>query len=110
MTVTRAEAEESEEESGSDGPQGPPENFTGQVIAKGQVALDWDNVAGATEYQVQLWTPKEQLVLPNGDIGIVFDGSSATVSGLPDYASWSFKVSASGDWSPGWLTLENPYH
>ena len=110
VTVTRAEAEESEEESGSDGPQGPPENFTGQVIAKGQVALDWDNVAGATEYQVQLWTPKEQLVLPNGDIGIVFDGSSATVSGLPDYASWSFKVSASGDWSPGWLTLENPYH
>ena len=107
VTITRAEAEE---EPAPDGPQGPPGNFTGEVIAKGRVALDWDDVAGATEYQVQLWTPKEQLVLPNGDIGIVFDGSSATVSGLPDYASWSFKVSASGDWSPGWLTLENPYH
>ena len=107
VTVTRAEADE---ESAPGGPQGPPGNFTGEVIGKGRVALDWDDVAGATEYQVQLWTPTEQLVLPNGDIGIVFDGSSATVSGLPDYASWSFKVSASGDWSPGWLTLENPYH
>ena len=47
----------------------------------------------------------------NGDVGIVFEGSSATVSVLPDQASWSFKVSADGgEWSPGWLTLENPYH
>ena len=108
VTVTRAEAEE---EPTPDGPQGPPGNFTGEVIAKGQVALDWDDVAGATGYQVQFWTLREQLVLPNDDIGIVFNSSSATVSGLPDEASWSFKVSADGgEWSPGWLTLENPYH
>ena len=110
VTVTRAEAE-ADEEPALDGPQGPPKNFTGEVTGKGQVALDWDDVAGATEYQVQFWTLREQLVLPDGDIGIVFDGSSATVSGLPDEASWSFKVSADGgEWSPGWLTLENPYH
>ena len=109
VTVTRAEAE-AEEEPAQDG---PPGNFTGEVIGKGQARLDWDDVAGATGYAVQFYTPTPDgwVELPANDIGIVFDGSGATVSSLPDYDSYSFKVRAhETEWSPGFLTLENPYH
>ena len=110
VTVTRAEAEP-EEEPARDGPPGPPGNFTGEVIGKGQVKLDWDDVAGATGYAVQFYTHTADgwVQLPANDIGIVFNGSGATVSGLPDYDSYSFRVRArETEWSPGFLTLENP--
>ena len=47
--------------------------------------------------------------LPANDIGIVFNGSGATVSGLPDYNSYSFRVRAhETEWPPGFLTLAIP--
>ena len=40
-----------------DGLSDPPGNFTGEVIGKGQVRLDWDDVAGVTAYRVVFYTP-----------------------------------------------------
>ena len=69
-------------------------------------------MAGATVYRAVSCTPTPdgRVELPANDIGIVFDGSSATISGLPDYDSYYFKVRAYGtEWSD-YLTLENPYN
>ena len=96
-----------------DGLPDPPENFTGEVmvIGKGPVKLDWDDVAGATGYGIQFYTPTPDgwVELPTADIDIVFDGSNATISGLPDYDSFRARAGRS-NWSPGFLTLKNPYH
>ena len=64
-------------------------------------------------FEVQFYTPTPDgwVELPTDDIGIIFDGSSATVSGLPDDEFYYFRVRAEwSEWPPGFLTLENPYH
>ena len=107
VTVTRADAEQA--------PSNPPEapdKPTGEVTGKGQVALDWNDVAGATYYQARFWSSTEWVELPTADFGIVFDGSRATVSGLPNYGYYYFSVRAGNaggpsDWSD-FLTLYNP--
>ena len=107
VTVTRAEAE-------TDSQSDTLDTLTGEVIGKGQAKLDWNDVAGATGYEVQFYTPAPHgwVDLPANDIGIVFDGSGATVGGLPDDEFYYFRVRAAewSEWPPGFLTLKNPYH
>ena len=106
-TVTRAASEPK-----PDSPPDTPDTPTGEVIGEGQVRLDWNDVIGATSYKVRFWKLTDWVDLPTADIGIVFDGSSATVSDLPNYGLYFFSVRADdgashSDWSD-YLTLINP--
>ena len=99
VTMTKAKAET----------ETAPDKLTGEVIGKGQVRLDWNNVAEASSYEVRFWALTDWVDLPTDDIGIVFDGSNATVSGLPNYGFYYFDVRAvnavgPSDWSH-FLTL-----
>ena len=44
--------------------------------------LDWNDVEGAAYYEVRFWDATE-VEFPTGEIGIVLEGSGATVSNLP---------------------------
>ena len=79
------------------------------------MTLDWDDVDGATCYQVGLYSQSNLLPLPSADmpgVTVQINGSSARLSGLP--AEWShywLRVRASNGygasgWSD-WLALEN---
>ena len=98
-------------------PPDTPEAPTGTVSnpGSGSIALDWNDVALATGYQVALWSHPDLVPLPSNDhpeIQVVYNGSSATVTGLP--TGWShywFRVRASNsagasDWS-GWSNTAN---
>ena len=96
-------------------PSSPPEapdTPTGQLTGEGQVGLDWNDVAGAAYYQVRFCCGSADWVtLPAGGIEVVFDGSGATVSNLPDYGIYYFSVRAGNaagvsEWSD-YLTLSN---
>ena len=87
-----------------------PDRPTGQSTGRGAVSLDWNDVPTATSYDVRIWQVDAYTELSadasaNG-ISITFNGSSATVSGLPtDYDWYYFQVSAVNDarasgWSP----------
>ena len=109
VTVTRAEAEPT-----PDSPPKTPDAPTGKVTGTGQVRLDWNDVDGATYYQVRFFDDDDAdwVELPTDEIGLVLDGSSATVSNLPDYGTYYFSVRAGNaaglsDWSE-YLTLPNP--
>ena len=72
-----------------------------RLTAPGAVSLDWGDVSGADSYDVQFWDRDlyEYRVLATGansnGITLTFDGSSATVNGLPDdYAVYWFGVRA----------------
>ena len=86
-----------------------PNQPEGQLTGPGEVSLDWNDVPSATSYtvrvwQVDAWTELSTDASVNG-ISITFNGSSATVSGLPtDYEWYYFQVSAindagASDWS-----------
>ena len=103
VTVTRA------------APLAAPGRPTGVVPEPGKVTLDWDDVDGATGYQVGLWSQPNLVLVPSDampGVTVQMNGSSATLTGLP--AEWShywLRVRASNDggasgWSD-WLTLEN---
>lgn len=87
-----------------------PEQPSGRLTGTGQVALDWNDVAGATSYIVRLWMVDRYVTLspagPVNGISIALDGSSAAVSGLPTgYDNYFFVVGAVGGghrslWSP----------
>ena len=79
------------------------------------MTLDWEDVDGATGYQVGLWSQPNLVPLPSADmpgVTVQMNGSSARLTGLP--AEWShywLKVRAINDsgasgWSD-WLALEN---
>ena len=96
-------------------PPDAPDQPTGEVLERGKVTLDWEDVDGATGYQVGLWSQPNLVPLPSDDmpgVTVQMNGSSARLSGLP--AEWShywLKIRASNDggtsgWSD-WLTLEN---
>ena len=102
VTVTRA----APDATAPDAPDRP----TGQSTGEGAVSLDWNHVPSATSYAVRVWQVDAYTELSadasvNG-ISITFNGSSATVSGLPtDYEWYFFQVSAINDagasgWSP----------
>ena len=93
-------------------PPDVPDTPTGEVIGKEQVTLDWNDVAGAAFYQVRFWKATEWVELPTDAIGIVLDGSGASVSNLPDYGFYYFSVRAGNaaglsDWSE-FVTLAVP--
>ena len=93
-------------------PPDVPDKPTGEVTGKGQVRLDWNDVEGATYYQVRFYGNEGWVELPTDDIGLVLDGSGATASNLPDYGFYYFAVRAGNaagvsEWSD-FLTLPNP--
>ncbi len=96
-------------------PPDAPHQPTGEVLEPGTVTLDWEDVDGATGYQVGLYSQPNLLPLPSADmpgVTVRMNGSSARLTGLP--AEWShywLRVRASNDygasgWSD-WLALEN---
>ena len=114
VTVNRAKAPEPEptDEPAPDSPPKTPDTPSGEVTGKGQVTLDWNDVAGAAYYQVRFWDATDWVELPTDDIGIVLDGSGASVSNLPEYGFYYFSVRAGNaaglsDWSE-FVTLAVP--
>ena len=87
-----------------------PERPSGQLTGAGTVSLGWNDVEGATSYRVRVWQENAYTELSAdgavNDISISFDGSAATVSGLPTgYTSYYFQVQAvnaagASEWSP----------
>ena len=107
VTVTRASAEPT-----PSSPPDTPDTPTGERIVKGQVWLDWNDVEGATYYQVRAWIGGKWVELPTGEIEIVIKGSGATISGLPVGPYLHFSVRAGNgagvsDWSDH-LGFSNP--
>ena len=45
--------------------------------------LDWNDVEGAAYYLVRFWDATDRVEFPTGEMGIVLEGSGATVSNLP---------------------------
>ena len=99
VTVTRAAV-----------PPATPDRPAGQSTGEGAVSLDWNDVPTATSYDVRFWQVDAHTELSadasvNG-ISIAFNGSGATVRGLPtDYEWYFFEVRAVNDagasgWSP----------
>ena len=93
-------------------PPDVPDKPTGEVTGKGQVRLDWNDVEGATYYQVRFYGNEDWVELPTDEISLVLDGSGATASNLPDYGFYYFAVRAGNaagvsEWSD-FLTLPNP--
>ena len=89
-----------------------PDTPTGEVTGKGRVKLDWNDVEGATYYQVRFYDNADWIELPTDEISLVLDGSGATASNLPDYGFYYFAVRAGNaagvsEWSD-FLTLPNP--
>ena len=114
VTVNRAKAPEPEptDEPAPSSPPDVPDTPTGEVIGRGQVKLDWNDVAGAAFYEVRYWDDTEWVELPTDEFGIVIDGSSATISKLPNGSFLYFSVRAGNaagvsDWSDH-LPLPNP--
>ncbi len=95
VTVTRAAPDEPEPEPPPSSPPDAPERPTGEVTGRGQVRLDWNDAAGAEFYQIRFCCGNQDWVeLPTDGIEIVFDGSGATLSNLPDYGTYHFSVRA----------------
>ena len=95
-------------------PPDAPDTATGEVTGKGRVQLAWNDVEGAAYYQVRFFDDDdaEWVELPTDEIGIVIEGSGATVSNLPDYGTYYFSVRAGNaaglsDWSD-YLRVPNP--
>ena len=115
VSVTRAEAPPEPEPTPEPAPTSPPDAPdapAGEVTGEGQVRLDWNNVEDASYYQVRFCCGgADWVTLPTGGIEVVFDGSRATVSDLPDYGIYYFSVRAGNgagvsEWSD-YLTLSN---
>ena len=88
VTVTRAGT------AASGDPPKAPDAPTGEVLEPGRVTLDWNDVAGADSYDLRYYDDDHWVELPTGKITIVFDGSGAEVSGLPDWGFYYFSVRA----------------
>ena len=107
VAVTRAAAGPTPED-----PPETPDAPDGEVTGEGQVRLDWNDVEAASYYQVRFCCGSADWVtLPTGGIEVVFDGSGAAVSNLPDYGIYYFSVRAGNgagvsEWSD-YLTLSN---
>ena len=102
VTITRAGA------AGSGDPPEAPDKPTGSMPEPGSVMLDWNDVAGADSYDVRYYYD-DWVELPAGSITIVFDGSGAQISGLPDWRFHYFSVRAvneagASEWS-GFSTI-----
>ena len=95
VAVPTPEAEDTPEPKGC--PPGTPVLHEAEVLRHRKVKLAWDAVDGASSYEVQLYNHGREVWvdLPTDDVGIVFNDSSAVVSGLlPKNSFWHFQVSA----------------
>ena len=71
-----------------------PDQPIGTVVFAGGVDLEWNDVAGADSYDVQLYRNGQWLDLPGDGVEIAFYGAGAIISGLdPDATLW-FQVRA----------------
>ena len=80
-----------------------PDTPTLRALHQGMVEVDWNDVSGANRYEVQFYTSSGWIDLPNAGLGIeiVFDGSRAVATGLPEDLSYdAFHVRAGN--SVGW--------
>ncbi len=78
-----------------------PEKPNVVAVTASSVVLDWDDVPSAVEYQLSM-REGEWLALPQDDIRLDFDGSSAVISQLPAGTNLAFGVRARapfGKWS-----------
>ena len=69
---------------------------TPEALHHRMVQLEWQDVEGADGYEVQFHDhgAGDWVDLPTGDVAIVFNGSSAVVSGLPENRLWWFQARA----------------
>ena len=81
-----------------------PQTPTGQAIGSRTVSLDWADVPGASSYRIRFWRGTAGwLILPAESITLDFDGSSVTISGLPDRRLHTFSIQAvNAVGSSGW--------
>ena len=81
-----------------------PDTPTLRALDKGMVEVDWNDVSGANRYEVQFYTSSGWIDLPNAGLGIeiVFDGSRAVATGLPEdlgYDAFHVRAGNSVGWS-----------
>ena len=81
-----------------------PDTPTLLALDKGTVEVDWNDVSGANRYEVQFSTSSGWIDLPNAGLGIeiLFDGSRAVATGLPDdlgYDAFHVRAGNSAGWS-----------
>ena len=81
-----------------------PQTPTGQTTGLRTVSLDWADVPGASSYRIRYWRGTAGwLILPGESITLDFDGSSVTISGLPDRGLHTFSIQAvNAVGSSGW--------
>ena len=68
-----------------------PSRPIAKVLDPGTVSLDWDDVAGASGYELR-YGDSEWNVLPHGDVSVTMEGSSAVVRSLPGDSEFAFAV------------------
>ena len=77
-----------------------------RALHLGMVEVDWNDVSGAREYEVQFWGSDGWIDIPDTDLGIeaFFYGSRVVVTGLPraySYDAFQVRAGNSLGWS-GW--------
>ena len=76
-------------------PLNRPTQLNGFTTGTSGTMLDWEDVTGATSYRIRVQLPTGWVTIPHGSIRVSFNGSSATISGLPTWArSFGFRVKA----------------
>jgi hypothetical protein len=68
-----------------------PSKPIARVLDPGTVSLDWDDVSGASGYELR-YRDSEWNVLPHGDVSVTMEGSSAVVRSLPGSSEFAFAV------------------
>ena len=71
-----------------------PEFSTGLITGIGSVSLEWTAVPDAESYTVKVYNGSTFSVLPALGASIEFSGSSAQITGLPNYITYYFLVRA----------------
>ena len=80
-----------------------PSKPIAKSIESGMVSLDWDDVPGATGYELRYWDT-EWNVLPHDDVNVTLEGSSAVIRSLPGGSEYAFSVRtrAPGGYRSNW--------
>ncbi len=72
-----------------------PTQLSGGTTGATGAILDWADVTGATSYRIRVRLPSGWATLPHGSVRASFNGSSATITGLPAWPrSFEFRVRA----------------
>ena len=80
-----------------------PSKPIAKSIEAGMVSLDWDDVPGATGYELR-YRDTEWNVLPHDDVNVTLEGSSAVIRSLPGGSEYAFSVRtrAPGGYRSNW--------